>query len=261
MQDDLPRTPPPPIARTPISVEAAVVARPPLSTLAVVAFILGLAGLCPLAGLPAILLGFVAHARITRGHRRLRGRGLALWAVALGSATSLAWLGVWNHVGSRMLEVLSSRMETAITTTMSAAAAGDVDAVLGVLDGPAVDRDGLDSLISQAAEAGVEAESISVTRFEQAEAGLTPLIIADVRVLMNDGEIWNGEVSFRLRPPAYRGMSIEDLAAEPRMVSMFVRGPNGRALRYPPPNVESSSTSEGEKSESEPSDAPSSIQP
>lgn len=232
-----------------------------MSALAVVAFILGLAGLCPLAGLPAIVLGFVAHARITRGKRRLRGRGLALWGVALGSATSLAWLGIWNHVGSSMLEVLSGRMETAITTTMDAAVDGDAEAVVGVLDGPAVDRNGVAEFIGQVMEAGVVPESISVTRFEQSEGGLVPLVIADVRIRMDDGEIWNGEVSFRLRPPPYRGMSLEELAAEPRIVAIFLRGPEGEAWRYPEPVDPPTPTSIPAESEGEPWKPPPPFQP
>ena len=232
-----------------------------MSALAVVAFILGLAGLCPLAGLPAIVVGFVAHARITRGKRRLRGRGLALWGVALGSATSLAWLGIWNHVGSSMLEVLSGRMETANATTMDDAVDDDAEAIAGVLDGPAVDRDAVLEFIEQVRGAGVVPESISVTRFEQAEGGLVPLVVADVRMRMDDGEIWNGEVSFRLRPPPYRGMSLEELAAEPRIVAIFLRGPEGQAWRYPesaPPPAPTSLSPESEDDSSEP---PAPVQP
>lgn len=232
-----------------------------MSALAVVAFILGLAGLCPLAGLPAIVVGFVAHARITRGKRRLRGRGLALWGVALGSATSLAWLGIWNHVGSSMLEVLSGRMETAIATTMDAAVDDDAEAIVGVLDGPAVDREAVLEFIEQVTGAGVVPESISVTRFEQSEGGLVPLVVADVRIRMDDGEIWNGEVSFRLRPPPYRGMSLEELAAEPRIVAIFLRGPEGQAWRYPDPAPPPAPTSVSPESEDDSSEPPAPVQP
>lgn len=232
-----------------------------MSALAVVAFILGLAGLCPLAGLPAIVVGFVAHARITRGKRRLRGRGLALWGVALGSATSLAWLGIWNHVGSSMLEVLSGRMETAIATTMDAAVDDDAETLVGLLDGPAVDREAVLDFIEQVTGAGVVPESISVTRFEQAEGGLVPLVVADVRIRMDDGEIWNGEVSFRLRPPPYRGMSLEELAAEPRIVAIFLRGPEGQAWRYPDPVPSPASTSAPPESEDDSSEPSAPVQP
>lgn len=233
MRDDLPTPPPLPHVRPPVG--ATATASPPISRLAVAAFVLGLAGLCPLAGLPAIVVGFVAHARIVRGATPRRGRGFALWGIALGSATSLAWLGLWGHVGTRMLDVLSTRMEASVVTVVEAAAAGDSRAVAAALDGPAIDEAAIEAFVHQVGIDGLEADRVAIGRFEQVDGGLVPLVEADVRWWTADGGLWNGEATFRLRPSAFRGWSIEGFAAEPRLVSLHLRGPDGRSIRYPVP--------------------------
>ncbi len=206
--------------------------RPPLNKLAVSAFVVALTGFCPLMGLPAIVLGFVAHLQIIRRPDRSRGRGFALWAIALGAASSVVWLSVWDHIGSRMLEVLTERMELVVTTAIEGAVDADADAVGSVIDGPAMDRGELVALLADAREAGLRPERISVVRFEQTEAGITPTILATIRVACTDGTLWTGEAAFRLRPPPYRGLSIEDLAAEPRLLSLRLLGPEGRSIGY-----------------------------
>ncbi len=200
--------------------------------LAVSAFIVALTGFCPLMGLPAIILGFVAHRQISRRPDRTRGRGLALWAIAIGSASSIGWLSLWNHVGTRMLDVLSTRMEVVLTTAIEAAVDGDAQAVAGVLDGPAVDRKEIEAFLIDVRSTGLEPDRISIVRFEETETGVTPRLVAAIRVSANDGVLWTGEAAFRLRPPPYRGMSIEDLAAEPRLCSISLLGPDGRSIRY-----------------------------
>ncbi len=233
MSDESRSSPPPPPARSPIGAGDTVASsRPGMSALAVTAFVVALAGLCPLMGLPAIVLGFVAHRRILRRPNVLRGRGLALWAIAIGSATSLAWLSVWNHVGTRMLDVLSGRMEVVVATAVDASIVGDAASLRSVLDGPAVDPAEIDAFFADVREAGLATGRVSVVRFEQTETGMTPKIVAAVRIMTDDGTRWTGEAGFRLRPPPFRGFSIEELAAEPRLLSLQVFGPEGRAVRY-----------------------------
>jgi hypothetical protein len=233
MSDESRSSPPPPPARSPIGAGDTVASsRPGLSALAVTAFVVALAGFCPLMGLPAIVLGFIAHRRISRRPTVLRGRGLALWAIAIGSATSIAWLSVWNHVGTRMLDVLSGRMEVVVATAVDASIVGDAASLRSVLDGPAVDPAEIDAFFADVREAGLATGRVSVVRFEQTETGMTPKIVAAVRILTDDGTRWTGEAGFRLRPPPFRGFSIEDLAAEPRLLSLRLFGPDGRAVRF-----------------------------
>jgi hypothetical protein len=196
-------------------------------------------------GLPAIVLGFIAHRQISRRPDRSRGRGLALWAIAIGSASSIAWLSLWNHVGTRMLDVLSGRMEVVLTTAMEGAVDGDADAVRSVLDGPAIDGEEIEAFLVDVRTAGLAAERISIVRFEETETGVSPRLVAAIRVIDTDGVLWTGEAAFRLRPPPYRGMSIEDLAAEPRLCSIRLLGPDGRSIRY----------RNGERGPTEPSNA------
>jgi len=246
-----PSSPPPP-ARSPIGgAGTAAAARPRLNPLAVSAFVVSLTGFCPLMGLPAIVLGFVAHLQISRRPDRTRGRGFALWAIAIGSASSIAWLSLWNHVGTRMLDVLSGRMEVALTTALDAAVDGDPDGVEMVLDGPAVDRDDIDALLGDVRSAGLVPDRISIVRFDETETGMTPRIVAAIRVRDVDGVRWTGEAAFRLRPPPYRGLSLEDLAAEPRLCSLWLFGPDGRSIRYRHGERDAAGpTSEGPSSES-----------
>ncbi len=203
-----------------------------MSALAVAAFVVALTGFCPLMGLPAIVLGFVAHRRISRRPNVLRGRGLALSAIAIGSASSIVWLSWWNHVGSSMLAVLSGRMEIVVASAVEAAVDGDDAGLRSVLDGPAVDPAEIDAFFADAREAGLAEGRVSVVRFEETETGMTPRIVAAVRILSEDGTRWTGEAGFRLRPPPFRGFSIEDLAAEPRLLSLRLFGPDGRAVRF-----------------------------
>lgn len=248
MRED-PPTPPPPLPRSPVGATFEVAPRPPLSRLAIVAFVLGLAGLCPLAGLPAIVIGFIAHARISRGKTPRRGRGFALWGIALGSATSMAWLGLWGHVGTRILDVLSVRMERSVEAIVGAAIVGDARAIEAALDGPAIDASAIESLLAQVDVATIDVDRVDVGGFEQIEGGLVPLVEADVRWWTADGTLWSGEATFRLRPSAFRGWSIEGLVAEPRLVSLTLLGPEGRAIRYPAREIEPETTSESDGSE------------
>jgi hypothetical protein len=233
MSDEPRLPPPPPPPRSPIPAGAAVPASGPVTSgLAVVAFVIALTGVCPLMGLPAIVLGFIAHRRISRRPDLLRGRVLALWAIALGSAWSILWLSVWNHVGGRVLDVLSTRMEVVVATAIEAAIDGDDESLRSILDGPAVDSSEIEALFVDAREAGLAPGRVSVVRFEETETGMTPRIVAAIRILDDNGTVLTGEAGFRLRPPPFRGFAVEDLAAEPRLLSLRLLGPDGHVIRY-----------------------------
>ncbi|MDG2022677.1 MAG: DUF4190 domain-containing protein [Phycisphaerales bacterium] len=100
----------------------------PRSQLAVAAFITSLALCCPLTGMVAVFLGFLAHRRITASGGRLGGRRLALAAIAIGTASTVIWLFSWDAFGKWYLEALEERMLGTTRSMIEDAAEGDLAA-------------------------------------------------------------------------------------------------------------------------------------
>jgi hypothetical protein len=225
---------PPPVARRPVDTAGPVKATlPPRSPLAVAAFVVALAGFCPLMGLPAIVLGFVAHIQIRRRPQRFSGRGLALWAIAIGSASSILWLSLIDLFGTRLLTSMNERMEVAISTTLDAAWEEDAAALIPVLDRSAEDQESIARMFVDVRAADLRPVRVSVIGLHALEGGATPRIETSVRVFAVDGGLWSGDAEFRLFPPRARELSIEALASEPRLISWRLQSSDGQTIEFP----------------------------
>jgi hypothetical protein len=199
----------------------------------VAAFVVALTGFCPLMGLPAIVLGFVAHIQIRRRPQKFRGRGLALWAIAIGSASSILWLSLIDHVGTRLLTSMNERMEVAIDTVLDAALSEDAAAMIPVLDRSAEDQEAIARMFVDVKAAGLRPTRVSVLGLEALEGGATPRIETSVRVFTEDGGLWSGDAEFRLLPPRAIELSFEALASEPRLISWRLQSSDGRTIEFP----------------------------
>lgn len=214
-----------------------VVLRPRTSRLAITAFVLGLAGVCPPLGFFAMTMGLWAYLRIVQSRGLLGGRGFALWALGLGAATTIIWIEVWDRSGQWMLGVWEARMETEIREVFSAALAGDAGAIRGTLGlKPDEHQDGIELFISEVQAGGLEPWAISITRFQQTESSFSrPVVAADIRIDV-DQSIWTGVGRFVLEPPTRLNFDeLDSFVAHPMLQGFKLIGPEGRALRLPEP--------------------------
>ncbi|MCP4834001.1 MAG: hypothetical protein GY895_04485 [Phycisphaera sp.] len=209
--------------------------RPRNSRLAITAFAIGVAGICPMLGLVAMVLGFVANLRIVRSGGRLRGRGYALWGLGLGTATTFIWLSLWDIAGTRVLETLESRMETQIRVVLDAGRDGDANAIRSAMAfEPGLHELGIQRFIAEVGGDGLDAWSISITNLRQAESGSIPVEMdVDVRLDTTDQAIWTGTANFFLEPPLQPRLEIDSLISNPRLQTIRLIGPDGRSIRLP----------------------------
>ena len=229
--------------------------RPRTSRLAILTFILGLAGVCPPLGFVAMTVGFVAYFRITRNAGRLGGRGYALWGLGLGAASTIIWLQVWDRSGQWVMNLLAARMETEIREVFMAASDDDADAIRVTLDiEPGAHEAGIEMFITAVREGGLEPWSISVKGLQEIDSPFSALVMAaDIRVDATDRTIWTGAARFVLEPPT--NVSIDDLESfsyQPLLQSFKLIGPEGRVLRLPePPSRSEPSPSEADSDASQ----------
>jgi hypothetical protein len=92
------------------------------------AFITSLTLCCPLTGMVAVFLGFLAHRRIQASGGRLGGRRLAFSAIAIGTASTVIWLFSWDSFGKWYLEALEDRMLSTTQSMIQDAVQGDLAA-------------------------------------------------------------------------------------------------------------------------------------
>ena len=224
----------PPPARGPATTRL-----PRTSRLALAAFILGLAGVCPPLGFAAMMLGFIAYFRITRSAGGLKGRGYALWALGLGAATTIIWIEVWDRSGTWAMELWESRLETEIREGFAAALANEPDAIRATMEiEPGEHQAGIERFIEAVRDGGLEPWAISIQGFESIDSSFArPLMQANIRIDATDQTIWTGVARFILEPPVQASFDdLDSFLAHPALRSFKFIGPEGRALRLPKPS-------------------------
>lgn len=208
------------------------VARRPLSQLAVVAFICGLAGVCPGVGLLGMILGFIANLQIIRSGRRLRGRGYALWALGLGAGWTFIWMSLLSNFSEWYTGQITGRMESQVQQVVTAASTGDRESLLSMLDPTASYAAGaIEDFMSDARDAGIEVWAVSVGIPVGIDGVLDPVQGADVTMHAEDRTVWSGSASFLVGPRDPDNPSGIEEVLQVHVRSLRLIGPKGRALR------------------------------
>lgn len=217
-------------------------ARRPLSQLAVVAFICGLAGVCPGVGLLGMILGFVANLQIVRSGGRLRGRGYALWALGIGAGWTFIWMSLLSNFSEWYTGQITGRMESQIEQVVTAATEGDRAGIESLLDpdgGHGAEM--IDRFIEGARNAQIEVWTVSVGVPAGVDGVLDPVQSADVTMHAEDRSVWSGTASFLVGPRDPENPSGIEEVLQVHLRSLRLIGPGGRALRLDALSAPSSS--------------------
>jgi hypothetical protein len=203
--------------------EAAV----PRSQLALAAFITSLALCCPLTGMVAVFLGFLAPRRILASGGRLGGRRLALSGIAIGTASTIIWIFSWDAFGKWYLEALEDRMLVTTRTMIEDAVRGDLAASSLSFDAASTpDQDQLAAFgITIAERFG---QLIDVKLKDAAMRGDTLDPRMEVRLVLDfdPGGIRYGAAAFSLRARA-----LDDVIPQPKFLWIEIVDPPNPLLR------------------------------
>ena len=205
--------------------------------MAIVAFVLAILGVCPLVGFCAMILGCIANWRLVGRSEPRRGRGLALWAIGIGSGTTLIWMLLWSSAQVQITGLLERRIETRIDAVIAGAMSGDVAAVQAEFDPTSQPTEAaVEAFATDLLAAGLEIRGISVSNFAYLSGALIPRSRADVQIELADGRPWTGSVTMIQRPVAGDPSEIDDvlslerLVSQPMIVDLGLIGPSGRRL-------------------------------
>ena len=209
------------------------ISRRPVGQLAVVAFICGLAGICPGVGLLGMILGFIANFQIVRSGGRLRGRGFALWGLGLGAASTFLWMSGFSAFSTVYFGVVSARMEADVRDLLLAAAVEDVSGVEGLIDRSCTfEESEIDRFMAEVRSAGLTPWSVGISDPLEVSGVVEQVMTVDVTIHAEDRSVWSGTAGFLLVPPALlMSLDIEGLAPDPRLRNLRLIGPGGRSLR------------------------------
>lgn len=223
-------------------------ARRPLGQLSVVAFICGLAGICPGVGLIGVVLGFIANFQIVRSGGRIRGRGFALWGLGLGAGWTFLWMSGFSAFSSIYFDVVSARMETDVRNLLLAAAAEDVAAMEGLVDQSCTfDETDWEQLMLEVRSASIEPWSVGISEPLEVSGVVNQVMVVEITIHAEDRSVWSGSAGFLLVPPTIlASLDVEGLAPDPRLRTLRLIGPDGRSLRLTgrPASEESDDTME-----------------
>ncbi len=191
------------------------------------AFITSLALCCPLTGMVAVFLGFLAHRRITASGGRLGGRRLALAGIAIGTASTVIWLFSWDAFGKWYLEALEERMLGTTRSMIDDAVAGDLAAASLGFDAASTPEQ------AELAEFGVTiaerfGELIDVELKDAVMLGDTLDPRMEVRLVLDfdPGGIRYGAAAFSLRARA-----LDDVIPQPKFLWIEIVDPPNPLLR------------------------------
>ncbi len=205
--------------------------------MAITAFVLAILGVCPPIGFFAMILGCIANWRLVGRRELRRGRGLALWAIGIGSGTTLAWMMLWSAAQERITGLLETRIETSITVILADSAAGDVAAVQAQFDHTSQPTAQAISAFAQAmVDADLSIRGVSVSNFGYLAGDVMPKSRADVQFEMTDGRPWTGSVTMVQRPVATDSaalgdlLSLDNLVSQPMILEFGLIGPSGQRL-------------------------------
>lgn len=222
--------------------------RRPLGQLSVVAFICGLAGICPGVGLIGVVLGFIANFQIVRSGGRIRGRGFALWGLGLGAGWTFLWMSGFSAFSSIYFSVVSARMESDVRDLLLAAAAEDIAVMEGLVDQSCTfDEAEFEQLILEVRSASIEPWSVGISEPLEVSGVVNQVMVVEVTIHAEDRSVWSGSAGFLLVPPTIlASLDVEGLAPDPRLRTLRLIGPDGRSLRLTgrPPSEESDATAE-----------------
>ena len=215
----------------------------PRSQLAIVAFVCGLAGVCPGVGLVGMVLGFIANLQIVRSGGRLRGRGYALWALGLGAGWTFIWMSLLSNFTEWYTGQITDRMESRIQQVITAGVAGDRAEVESLVD-PGGDRasDAIERFVEDARESRIEVWTVSVGIPAGVDGVLDPVQQADVTMHAADRSVWSGTARFLVGPRDPENPSGIEEVLQVHLRRLHLIGPGGMALRLDPRAAPNSST-------------------
>lgn len=205
--------------------------------MAIVAFVLAILGICPLVGFFAMILGCIANWRLVGRAEPRRGRGLALWAIGIGSGTTLIWMLLWSSAQTQITSLLETRIEARIDVVLVESQAGNVAAVQAQFDPTSQPTPAAISRFADAVRAAdLQIRGISVSNFAYLSGTLIPRSRADVRIELANGRPWTGTVTMVQRPVTADPeklddlMSLERLVSQPMILELGLIGPSGQRL-------------------------------
>ena len=210
---------------------------PPWDPLAIVAFVLAILGVCPPIGFFAMILGCIANWRLVGRTKPRRGRGLALWAIGIGSGTTIAWMLLWSAAQERVTDILEARIESRIELVLLESDTGNTAAIRAQFDPTSRPTDeSIAKFADELKALDLNVRGISVSNFAYLTGGLVSRSRADLRVELADGRPWTGSVTMVQRPVASQSpslgdlLSLETIVSQPMLLEIGLIGPSGRRL-------------------------------
>jgi hypothetical protein len=199
----------------------------PRSQLALAAFITSLTLCCPLTGMVAVFLGFLAHRRIQASGGRLGGRRLAFSAIAIGTASTVIWLFSWDSFGKWYLEALEDRMLSTTQSMIQDAAQGDLAAAsLGFDAASTPDQPDLAAFGIDIAERFGEVVDVKLKDAVMLGDTLDPRMEVRLVLEFNPGGVRYGAAAFSLRARA-----LNDVIPQPKFLWIEIIDPPNPPLR------------------------------